>query len=158
MLKSYKKVWSVCRTYNVEVGKHSTEAAAEADLQKVLGSPNWADAQSTHLKAVEIAEKHAEWLNNATADEMFDAVMEREFNQSALDTTIQSDISGHSVRPSDLFTYCYDIHKPEVTSYWEITRWGRLRQKVAGRLYRLADRVGVHDPDYDPDYYDSYYD
>ena len=177
MLKSYKKVWSVCRPYNVEVGMHSTEAAAEADLQKVLGSRNWADAQSTHLKAVEIAEKDAAHSNSLTIDEEVERMMDDILNGAPgwkmLDTPVRSEISGYEVTPRDLLTeiihpeYSFpatltvviddDPLKPEITSCWEITRWGRLRQKVAGRLYRLADRVGVNDPDYNPYYDDDLY-
>lgn len=182
MLKSYKRVWSVCRTYNVEVGNHSTEAAAEADLQKVLGSANWADAQSTHLKAVEIAEKDAAHSNSLTIDEEVDRMMDEILNEAPdwrmLDTPVRSEISGYEVTPRDLLmeilhpnrpvsagSYVPDFYtltvviddslpKPEVTSCWEITRWGRLRQKVAVRLGWLAGRVGVSDPDYNP-YYDD---
>lgn len=173
MLKSYKKVWSVCRTYNVEVGTHSTEAAAEADLQKVLGSRNWADARSTNLKAVEIAQKHADWLNDygsLTIGEEVDKKMDDILERRTVDTWIRSEISGYEVAPRDLLTEILHpehsfpatmtvviedryLLEPEIDSYWEITRWGRLRQKVAGRLFRLADRITVHDPDYDPDYY-----
>ena len=183
MLKSYNKVWYVCRTYNVEVGKHSTEAAAEADLQKVLGSPNWADAQSTHLKAVEIAQKHADWLNGCTLEEL---IKEDGFNRRTVETTIQSDISGYEVCPSNLLTQrarsghdsrrCDDgslfdylyvvrdklysrsfIRKPEIDYCWEITRWGRLRQKVANRLYKIGNRIDTCDPDdYDPIYVPDY--
>lgn len=177
MLKSYKKVWFVRGTYGVEVGKHSTEAAAEADLQMVLNSPEWADVQSTYLKAVEVAQEYADRRNNITLEELVANIVEAMSVQMAVDTTIKSDLAEYSVTPRDILREVrdpnapdnladiatilqiwdgYKPHKPFVWYKWEITRWGRLRMKIAGRLHRINEWVWPDDPNYDPDDYDDY--
>jgi hypothetical protein len=182
MFATYKKVWSVHPSYKVEVGKHSSEEAAEADLQKVLGSPNWADAQSVESKALKIAQEYVDRYNSGDFMEVLTGQVSELIHKG-----IESDISGHTVYPTRLVVWerfvgpinlkglqgvedlepifreshqapvvvkdCW-LREPKIEYRWETTRWGSFRQKVSGYLRRLGNRI---DPDYtdDDDYWDD---
>lgn len=169
MFATHKTVWSVYRTYGMDnPGYFSTEEEANAFVATVLESEGYIkahlDAEATYKVALEEVDR----LNDPDFLEKFLSDLENNLERSPISdqrigmcpVTPRDLISGGFDGFSEVKPYVakrYSVTEPGAEPEKILTRWGRLRQQVARKVYRLYERI---DPNhYDDDYgWDDYWD